>query len=90
MLTMPLQAVSLFILSQKVPEWNTQRMMSGGCPFSFPPKTDEIKGVLRITRHPDLMTMGLFGLGSALSTVRMTEFFFAAFMFLFTNVGAAH
>ena len=90
MMALPLQGVALFILSQKVPELSVSRMMGGGCPFSFPPKTDEIKGVRRITRHPDLMAMGLFGLGSACATIRMTEFFFGLFPFIFSLVGAAH
>lgn len=65
-------------------------MMTGGCPFSFGPKSDDIKGVQRITRHPDLMSLGLFGLGSACATVRLTEFFFGSFFFLFSLIGGAH
>lgn len=65
-------------------------MISGGCPFAFPAKNDKVEGVERISRHPSLWALGVFGMGYAASAVYLTEFCFGAFPVVFTIIGGAH
>jgi len=92
MLALPLQAFGLMLASQAVPELTLSRYINeGGCPFEFKKKGDEeIKGVERITRHPSLWALGLFGLGYASSATYVTQFAFGALPVLFTIIGGAH
>ena len=90
MLALPLQAFALMLASQTVPELSTKRMINGGCPFAFPPKNNKVEGVQRISRHPSLWALGIFGLGYASSAIYVTEFAFGAFPIVFTMIGGAH
>ena len=113
MMALPIQAASLFILSQSGPTVDLAKGLAGGCPLTFahkkkefvpsdPNSTDsmnleqsmerdkEIEGVLRVTRHPILMAFGLFGLGSACATIRVSEFMMGFFMFSWTVIGGLH
>ena len=90
MFALPLQAAAFMLMSQTVPELSVGRMIKGGCPFAFPPKNDRVEGVQRITRHPSLWALGLFGLGYAASALYVTEFAFGVFPVIFTVIGGAH
>ena len=90
MFAFPLQAFAAMLFSQTLPDWSTQRMLSGGCPLDFSKKKNEVQGVERITRHTNLWALGVFGLGYAASAVYATEFAFGAFPILFTMIGGAH
>lgn len=63
------------------------------CPIDFTP-TDEpqdgVYGLKRITRHGMFWSLGLFGLGSALTTVYITEIIFFSAPAVFAAIGGAH
>lgn len=60
-------------------------------PASVAPGRPEPAGVLRVTRHPVLMGMGLFGLAHLLAaSVNASELAFFAGFPLFTLIGARH
>ena len=63
------------------------------CPIDFTPPdipTDGIYGMKRITRHPQLWSLGLLGAGAALGSIAAPNIIFFGFPFVFALVGGAH
>ena len=65
-------------------------MLSGGCPFSFTKEDTKVEGVERISRHPKLWALGLYGLGYAASSVFASEVAFGTFPVIWAMIGGAH
>ena len=68
--------------------------MTAQCPidFSFREKLagNELAGTKRITRHPQLWSLTLLGLGSAIGNALLTEVTFGAAPLFMTLIGGAH
>ena len=63
------------------------------CPMDFRSREStvgSIYGSERVTRHPMLWSLGLFGLGHAFRTIYITEIVMGSFPFIFAYIGGAH
>lgn len=63
------------------------------CPIDWTPKdipSDGIYGLKRVTRHPMLFSLGMFGLGTALKTPFATRAIVYGFPLLFALIGGFH
>ena len=63
------------------------------CPIDWTPKdipSDGLYGLKRVTRHPMLFSLGMFGLGTALKTPFATRAIVCGFPLLFALIGGFH
>lgn len=94
-----------FIVGDKGKEINEKRDVSlpGGiafnlrCPMDFRAKDAQYAkeqgteyGVDRVTRHPLLWSLGLFGAGHAMRSIYVTEIVMGTFPLIFSYIGGAH
>lgn len=66
--------------------------MRARCPLDFDKSGNDSAtgGVRRVTRHPQLFSMGLLGFGTALRTPYWTEVVFFSWPLIFAMIGGAH
>lgn len=72
---------------------NNKQIFQVRCPMDFTPHdvpSDGVYGIRRITRHPTFWSLGLLGLGTALTTPFAPEIVCFSAPALFAAIGGAH